>query len=129
MVVTIFQQRVLALLMRGRLFQFVAFAIAMSVCQLASAERIKDLASIAGVRSNQLLGYGLIVGLDGTGDSATQTRFTAQSLRAMLSQVRYFNSLEYNARVQKYCRGDGACRTSTLHQTWANHRYHGVVVG
>ncbi|MEM7293366.1 MAG: flagellar basal body P-ring protein FlgI [Pseudomonadota bacterium] len=52
----------------------------------AAAERIKDLASIAGVRSNQLLGYGLVVGLDGTGDSATQTRFTAQSLRAMLSQ-------------------------------------------
>ena len=50
------------------------------------AERIKDLASIAGVRNNQLLGYGLVVGLDGTGDSATQTRFTAQSLRAMLAQ-------------------------------------------
>ena len=50
------------------------------------AERIKDLASIAGVRSNQLLGYGLVVGLNGTGDSSTQTRFTAQSLRAMLSK-------------------------------------------
>ena len=52
----------------------------------AQAERIKDLATIAGVRSNQLLGYGLVVGLDGTGDSATQTRFTAQSLKAMLAQ-------------------------------------------
>ncbi|MEM7209392.1 MAG: flagellar basal body P-ring protein FlgI [Pseudomonadota bacterium] len=52
----------------------------------ASAERVKDLASIAGVRSNQLLGYGLVVGLDGTGDSPNQTRFTAQSLRAMLAQ-------------------------------------------
>ena len=40
------------------------------------------------VRSNQLLGYGLVVGLDGTGDSATQTRFTAQSLKAMLAQLR-----------------------------------------
>ena len=53
---------------------------------LASADRIKDLASIAGVRNNQLLGYGLVVGLNGTGDSAAQTRFTVQSMRAMLAQ-------------------------------------------
>jgi flagellar P-ring protein precursor FlgI len=38
------------------------------------AERIKDLASIQGVRSNQLLGYGIVVGLDNTGDQTTQTR-------------------------------------------------------
>ena len=42
----------------------------------ASAERIKDLASIQGVRSNQLSGYGLVVGLDGSGDQTTQTPFT-----------------------------------------------------
>ncbi len=48
------------------------------------AERVKDIASIAGVRDNQLLGYGLVVGLDGTGDKSTQ--FTSQSLRSMLSQ-------------------------------------------
>ena len=42
----------------------------------ASAERIKDLASIQGVRDNQLIGYGLVVGLDGTGDQTTQTPFT-----------------------------------------------------
>lgn len=51
-----------------------------------SAERVKDLASIAGVRENQLLGYGLIVGLDGTGDSTSQVAFTEQSLRSMLTQ-------------------------------------------
>lgn len=61
----------------------VLFCIGMSGHSLA--ERIKDLTSIAGVRSNQLLGYGLVVGLNGTGDSSTQTLFTAQSLRAMLS--------------------------------------------
>ncbi len=49
----------------------------------AAAERIKDLASIAGVRSNQLLGYGLVVGLDGTGGG---TRFTQQSLKNMLTR-------------------------------------------
>ena len=53
---------------------------------IVQAERIKDLASIAGVRSNHLTGYGLIVGLNGTGDSVSQATFTAQSLKAMLSQ-------------------------------------------
>ncbi len=56
------------------------------ISTLSHAERIKDLASIAGVRSNHLTGYGLVVGLNGTGDSVTQSTFTAQSLKAMLSQ-------------------------------------------
>ncbi|HEC59653.1 hypothetical protein LCGC14_1142340 [marine sediment metagenome] len=56
----------------------------LTLCQIASAERIKDLASIAGVRSNQLVGYGLVVGLDGTGD---KTKFTGQSLRNMLREL------------------------------------------
>ena len=53
----------------------------------ARAERIKDIASIQGVRQNQLIGYGLIVGLDGTGDQTTQTPFTTQSLQGMLQQL------------------------------------------
>jgi flagellar P-ring protein precursor FlgI len=53
----------------------------------AVAARIKEVASVAGVRSNQLTGYGLVVGLDGTGDQTTQTPFTAQSLQAMLQQL------------------------------------------
>src|SRR3954469_18790439 len=53
----------------------------------ASAERIKDLVSIQGVRNNALIGYGLVVGLDGTGDQTTQTPFTVQSLTTMLSQL------------------------------------------
>ena len=51
------------------------------------AERIKDLTTVQGVRSNALLGYGLVVGLDGTGDQTTQTPFTVQSLTTMLSQL------------------------------------------
>jgi flagellar P-ring protein precursor FlgI len=39
----------------------------------ARAERIKDIASVAGVRANQLVGYGIVVGLDGSGDQTTQT--------------------------------------------------------
>jgi len=53
----------------------------------ASAERIKDLASIQGVRDNQLIGYGLVVGLDGSGDQTTQTPFTVQSTISMLAQL------------------------------------------
>ena len=53
----------------------------------AHAERIKDIAAIQGVRDNQLVGYGLVVGLDGTGDQTTQTPFTTQSIAAMLAQM------------------------------------------
>jgi flagellar P-ring protein precursor FlgI len=50
------------------------------------AERIKDLAHLSGVRDNQLVGYGLVVGLDGSGDQTSQTPFTVQSLKNMLQQ-------------------------------------------
>lgn len=53
----------------------------------AHADRIKDLAAVAGVRQNQLVGYGLVVGLDGTGDQTTQAPFTAQSLISMLERL------------------------------------------
>jgi flagellar P-ring protein precursor FlgI len=50
------------------------------------ADRIKDIATVGGVRSNQLLGYGLVVGLDGTGDQTTQAPFTIQSIQNMLQR-------------------------------------------
>lgn len=53
----------------------------------AMADRIKDLATISGVRTNQLIGYGLVVGLNGTGDQTTQTPFTVKSLKSMLSNM------------------------------------------
>ena len=52
----------------------------------AHAERVKDLTSVAGVRGNQLVGYGLVVGLDGTGDQTSQAPFTIQSIRNMLAK-------------------------------------------
>lgn len=52
----------------------------------AQAERVKDIASIGGVRTNQLVGYGLVVGLDGTGDQTTQAPFTVQSIVNMLAK-------------------------------------------
>lgn len=54
---------------------------------LQAAQRIKDLAVLSGVRTNQLVGYGVVVGLDGTGDQTTQTPFTTQSLTSMLNQL------------------------------------------
>ena len=60
---------------------------AMLVGAPARAERIKDLATVAGVRGNQLVGYGLVVGLDGTGDQTSQTPFTIQTIKNMLKQL------------------------------------------
>ncbi|HBQ78307.1 MAG TPA: flagellar biosynthesis protein FlgI, partial [Erwinia persicina] len=68
-----------------RLLAACALAASM-IAPLAQAERLKDLASIAGVRHNQLIGYGIVVGLDGSGDQTTQTPFTIQSVAAMLQQ-------------------------------------------
>ena len=53
----------------------------------ALAERVKDLVSVQGVRPNQLIGYGVVVGLDGSGDQTTQTPFTVQSVVSMLAQL------------------------------------------
>lgn len=53
----------------------------------AAAQRIKDMTDVSGVRSNQLVGYGLVVGLDGTGDQTSQTPFTIQTFRNMLQQL------------------------------------------
>ncbi|HEY1608701.1 MAG TPA: flagellar basal body P-ring protein FlgI [Paraburkholderia sp.] len=53
----------------------------------ARAERVKDLVSIQGVRDNPLIGYGLVVGLDGTGDQTTQAPFTVQTLANMLANL------------------------------------------
>ncbi|MEA3125927.1 MAG: flagellar P-ring protein FlgI [Caballeronia sp.] len=71
-------------------FVFIALAFVASVAalpQAAQAERLKDLVSFQGVRDNPLIGYGLVVGLDGTGDQTTQTPFTTQSLVNMLGNL------------------------------------------
>jgi flagellar P-ring protein precursor FlgI len=63
--------------------------VALLVLALTShaATRIKEVASVQGVRANQLVGYGLVVGLDGTGDQTTSAPFTTQSLNALLQQM------------------------------------------
>src|SRR5579883_3594833 len=52
-----------------------------------AASRIKDLANVEGVRQNQLIGYGLVVGLAGTGDTINNSPFTRQSITAMLERL------------------------------------------
>jgi len=74
-------------LLRTTSVLMLGFAVLVAAMTQARAERIKDLVSIQGVRSNQLIGYGIVVGLDGTGDQTTQTPFTVQSIAAMLSQM------------------------------------------
>ncbi|MDZ7783991.1 MAG: flagellar basal body P-ring protein FlgI [Halioglobus sp.] len=59
----------------------------LTIAGAASAERIKDIGSFSGVRGNQLIGYGLVVGLDGSGDQTTQTPFTVQSVKNMLARL------------------------------------------
>ncbi|WP_308447336.1 flagellar basal body P-ring protein FlgI [Parachitinimonas caeni] len=56
-------------------------------CSASAAQKLKELVSVGGVRPNQLVGYGLVVGLDGSGDQTTQTPFTVQSVISMLNQL------------------------------------------
>ncbi|WP_028535333.1 flagellar basal body P-ring protein FlgI [Paludibacterium yongneupense] len=68
--------------------RFLILLLAVSLAGGAvAAERIKDLANIGGVRPNQLTGYGLVVGLDGTGDKTNSSPFTGQSMTLMLNQL------------------------------------------
>src|SRR5215472_11662272 len=62
-------------------------ALALSAMSAGATSRIKDLANIEGVRQNQLIGYGLVVGLNGTGDTLNNIPFTKQSLQAMLERM------------------------------------------
>nr|WP_044035111.1 flagellar basal body P-ring protein FlgI [Buchnera aphidicola] len=77
----LFMYKKLFLLMKLIFFVLISFS------SFLHAEKIRDLTSIQGIRDNQLIGYGLIVGLDGTGDQSTQSPFTNQSLSNMLSQL------------------------------------------
>ena len=72
----------------------------------SATSRIKDLANIEGVRQNQLIGYGLVVGLNGTGDTLNNIPFTKQSLQAMLE------------RLGVNIRGADACAPATSPPSW-----------
>ena len=74
--------------MKTNIFIVTCFAILPFIQMTAAhAERVKDLAQVAGMRENQLIGYGLVVGLDGSGDKVGQVSYTSQSLKNMLAQL------------------------------------------
>ena len=70
-----------------RLAPLIAMFAALCTALPAQAVRIKEVAAVQGVRSNQLTGYGLVVGLDGTGDQTTQMPFTTQAMSNYLQQM------------------------------------------
>ena len=74
----------MAILKRFR-FKYLIALMLWGYCLNASAARLKDIADIEGVRSNQLIGYGLVVGLNGTGDGKVQ--FTTKSISNMLEKM------------------------------------------
>jgi flagellar P-ring protein precursor FlgI len=74
-----------ALRFRG-IVRTAAAVLALGAIVPAQADRVRDLVQVGGVRSNQLIGYGLVVGLDGSGDQTSQAPFTTQSLENMLQQ-------------------------------------------
>ena len=77
---------VLSIKFRGAAASLLMLLALVMLSNVAQAERIKDIAMVEGARTNQLIGYGLVVGLDGTGDQVTQTPFTIQAARSMLQQ-------------------------------------------
>ena len=70
-----------------RLLGYLCLAMLLVTATSAQAMRIKEVASVEGVRSNQLTGFGLVVGLDGTGDQTTQMPYTTQGLSNYLQQL------------------------------------------
>lgn len=73
--------------MKKILITLALLALQFGAGNYAQAERIREIADFTGQRTNQLVGYGLVVGLDGTGDLTIQTPFTLQSIRQMLSAM------------------------------------------
>ena len=107
----------------------IVFALLMLVSLSAAAERIKDLATVLGVRENQLLGYGLVVGLDGSGDKTMQTPFTVQSITNMLLQMGV-NMPPGSSSIMMLKNVAAVTVTASLppfSRPGTDHRHHGVV--
>jgi flagellar P-ring protein precursor FlgI len=77
----------MAISCRRLISSFLALALLLAPIPASAFSRIKDLADIEGVRDNMLIGYGLVVGLDGTGDQLNNAPFTQQSLQTMLERL------------------------------------------
>lgn len=92
----------LRLCARGRFLLLAAvFAVLAAPAPAGAASRIKDVVSFEGVRDNMLVGYGLVVGLNGTGDSLTNVPFTARSLIGMLERLGINSSADFSTLKTK----------------------------
>lgn len=103
------------------MFKSLVGMVLVLITTFAHADRIRDLTSVQGVRENSLIGYGLVVGLDGTGDQTTQTPFTTQTLNNMLSQLRNYRANRHQYAVEKRGGGDGDRAIPGLWSSGANH--------
>ena len=104
-----------------------AVAVLMALTGGAFAlSRIKDLATIEGVRQNQLVGYGIVVGLNGTGDTLNNVPFTRQSLQAMLERLGV-NTRGATMRTAERRRRDGHGEPAALRHAGHPHRRHRLV--
>ena len=108
------------------MIKFLSALILLLVTTAAQAERIRDLTSVQGVRQNSLIGYGLVVGLDGTGDQTTQTPFTTQTLNNMLSQLGITVPTGTNMQLKNVA---AVMVTVSLPPSGANHRCGGFFHG
>ena len=90
----------------------------------AHAERVKDLASVAGVRGNQLVGYGLVVGLDGTGDQTSQAPFTIQSIRNMLAKFGVTIPANVNPQLKNVAAVTVTRGSAAVLEAGPDHRHH-----
>ena len=92
----------------------------------AAASRIKDIANFEGVRQNQLIGYGLVVGLNGTGDTLNNIPFTKQSIQAMLERMGVNIRGAADPHRQRR-RGDGDGQPAAVRHPGHPHRRHRVL--
>ena len=83
------------------------------------------MAQVQGVRTNQLVGYGLVVGLDGTGDQTSQAPFTIQSLTNMLAQLGVVVPANVTPQLKNIAAVSVARDDAGVRQAGADHRHHG----
>ena len=110
------------------MIKFLSALILLLVTTAAQAERIRDLTSVQGVRQNSLIGYGLVVGLDGTGDQTTQTPFTTKRLITCSHSWELPSDGHQYAAKKRRC-GNGDSVTSSVWTSGANHRCGGFFHG
>ncbi len=95
-------------LIHKALASLAALLIALTPMQAMAFSRIKDLVDVEGIRDNMLVGYGLVVGLNGSGDSLSNAPFTQQSIQTMLERLGVNTRGEHDADQERRRRdGDG----------------------